>query len=458
MQKVIDLITSFSSWIWGPPLVIFLTVSGLFLAFRLGFFHLRYAGYIFGQTFGKVLKKPKGKGTVSPFQALTSALASTIGAGNIIGVPAAIMFGGPGAIFWMWVIALIGMVIKFAESVLAVHYREKNEDGEYIGGPMYYMTKGLNMKWLGVWFAIALMVEIIPSSMVQGNAVASAAEDSFNLPPIVTGIIMAVLVGVVVLGGIQRIGTVMEKVVPFMAIFYVGAVIVIFFMNLGSVPEVFGLIFTHAFQPLAPVGGFTGATIAATIRWGFARGLYSNESGIGTAPIAHASATTDHPVRQGLWALTGVVIDTLIICSATAFVILSSGVWKNSNAMDDTSGLTTNAFAHYFGSAGGMVLTGALVIFVVSTLIMLAYYGGRQAEFLMGRTAKTVMKFVYLISIIIGSIGGAKVLWQFLDFTLAAVVIPNIIALLLLSNVVVKLKNEFFHTEGKYYQKDVHGT
>lgn len=453
MDTFFDIIGKVSAWLWGPPLIIVLGATGLYLTFLLKFIQFRYPLYIFKQTIGSVFKKPKGEGTVTPLQALTSALSSTIGAANIVGVPAAIMFGGPGAVFWMWVIALIGMALKFSESVLAVRYREKNEKGEYVGGPMYYMTKGLNMRWLGVWFAFALMIELIPSVMVQGNAVASTVEETFNVDGLITGIVVALIVVLIVFGGIKRIGKVTEIFVPFMALIYVGSALVILFMNIDAVPEFFSLILSNAFQPMSAMGGFAGVAVAETIRWGFARGLYSNEAGLGTAPIAHAAAQTDHPVRQGLWAIVGIVIDTIIVCTATAFVVLSSGVWTAENALDDPSALTTEAFSSYFGEFGGILVTISLIFFVLSTIIVIVFYGAKQAEFLFGYKAAQGIKIVYTVAIVLGSVGAAKVIWQFLDLALAAILIPNIIAVLLLSKEVKRLTNEFF-TSDEYYLKD----
>ncbi|WP_282020618.1 alanine/glycine:cation symporter family protein [Planomicrobium okeanokoites] len=454
MDRFLQGVADFSAWLWGIPLITMLLAAGLYMTFKLGFFQFRYFGYIIGQTLGSIFKKPKGEGTVTPLQALTSALSSTIGAANIVGVPAAIMFGGPGAIFWMWVIALIGMALKFSESVLAVEYREINGNGEYVGGPMYYMTKGLNMKWLGIWFSFALMIELIPSIMVQGNSVANTVEASFNIPPLWTGIASALLVSVVVFGGIKRIGKVTEIFVPFMALIYVGGAFVILLMNVSAVPEFFMLIFSNAFSPAPVMGGFAGAAIVEVIRWGFARGLYSNESGLGTAPIAHAAATTDHPVRQGFWAVIGVVIDTLIVCTATAFVVLSSGVWMKEGAMENSSALTTLAFEAYFGEFGGILVTIALIFFVFSTILVVIFYGAKQAEFLFGLKASYGIQVVYVVAVVLGAVGAAEVIWGFLDIMLAAILIPNLIAILLLSNKVKQLKTEFFTSE-KYYKKDV---
>ncbi|KKB37098.1 alanine/glycine:cation symporter family protein [Bacillus thermotolerans] len=454
MENFIEGVERFSAWLWGIPIIALLVISGVYMTFKLGFFQFRYPVYIFQQTFGSIFKKPKGEGTVTPLQALTSALSSTIGAANIVGVPAAIMFGGPGAVFWMWVIALIGMALKFSESVLAVHYREQNEKGEYVGGPMYYMTKGLNMKWLGVWFSFALMIELIPSIMVQGNSVASTVQQSFNIDGLYTGIIIAAIAALVVFGGIKRIGQVTELFVPFMAAIYVGGALIVVIMNIDQVPGVFALIFGHAFQPMSAVGGFAGAAIAETIRWGFARGLYSNEAGLGTAPMAHAAAQTDHPVRQGFWSVIGIVVDTLVVCTATAFVILSTGVWTAEGALDNSSALTTVAFEESLGTFGSLLVTVSLIFFVLSTIIVIIFYGAKQAEFLFNWKIAQAVKVVYLVAIILGAVGAAQTIWSFLDLTLAAILLPNIIAILLLSNKVKELKNEFFRSD-KYYLKDI---
>ncbi|MGD1416286.1 alanine/glycine:cation symporter family protein [Bacillus stercoris] len=457
MERLLEWIEHISDWLWGPPLIILLTGTGLYFTILLKGFQFRYPLYIFKQTIGSVGKKPKGEGTVTPLQALTSALSSTIGAANIVGVPAAIMFGGPGAVFWMWLIALFAMAIKFSESVLAVHYREKNEQGEFVGGPMYYITKGLRMKWLGVFFSVALIVELIPSIMVQGNSVSVSLAETFSFNKIYAGIGIAFLIGLVVIGGVKRIGKVTEFVVPLMAGAYAGAGLLIVLMNLSSVPAFFSLIFSNAFTSSSAVGGFAGAALAETVRWGFARGLYSNEAGMGTAPIAHAAAMTDHPVRQGFWSVIGIVIDTLIICTTTAFIVLASGVWTGKNASNDPAALTTAAFQHYFGSGGGYFVSISLVFFVVSTIMVVIFYGVKQAEFLFGRLAGHVIKFVYLAAIIIGAAGGAKAIWGVLDLALVFIVVPNVIALLLLSRKVKALYTEFFTSE-QYYLKDIRKT
>jgi AGCS family alanine or glycine:cation symporter len=453
MDRIIEIVNIATGWVWGLPMLLTLGLGGLFLSARLGFFQVRYFPYIIKQTFGKMFMKVE-EGEVSPFAAATAALASTVGASNIIGVPAAIMFGGPGAVFWMWVMAFMGMGSKFVEIVLGFKYREKNEEGEYVGGPMYYMEKGLNMKWLGIFFSFVLMVELVPSIMVQANSVSASALEAFNLNPAITGGVTLVLVGLVVIGGITRIAKVTEKLVPFMALAYFVGAMVIVIVNIAEVPRVLGLIFGYAFRPMSAVGGFAGSVVAASVRWGVARGVYSNEAGMGTAPMAHSSATNDHAVRQGFWGLFEIIVDTIIICSTTAFVVLSSGVWNAPGAMDNPSGLPAAAFTDFYGPIGGTVVTLSLLLFVVSTLIVIIFYGEKQAEFLFGLKFSRVMRYVYLASIFVGAIGGAKTLWIFLDIMLAMIIFPNMLALFLLHGEVRELTQEFFSSE-KYYLKDI---
>jgi AGCS family alanine or glycine:cation symporter len=456
MEGFISIVTSISNWLWGLPILLVLIFGSVFMAVKLKFFYFRHFGYIFRNTLGQMFsKESRGEGTISPIQALTSALACAVGAGNIVGVSVAIFAGGPGAVFWMWFIALLGMALKYSEVVLALKYREKNKLGEFVGGPTYYIAKGLNMKWLGVFFAFSLMIEIIPSTMVQANSVSAAALEVFNISPVITGIATLLVVGTVVIGGIKRIGSFTEKFVPLMSVIYIGGALIIVVMNIGQVPAVLGLIFGSAFTGTAAVGGFAGAAVSAAIRNGFARGLYSNEAGLGTAPIAHATATTDHPARQGLWGIMEVFLDTIVICTATAFAILMTGVWQSPDITGANSGtMTTLAFTEAFGKIGGSIVTISLLLFVISTLIVLIYYGEKQAEYLFGLKFAKVMKFVYVGGIYIGAIGGAQVLWNFLDITLAMILVPNMLAVFLLRNEVVELTNEFF-TSDKYYLKDI---
>ncbi len=453
MEGFIDIVLAISGWIWGTPMLVLLVGGGLFLTIYLGFFQFRYFGYIMKQTFGKIFSPPEGEGTLTPFQAATAALASTVGASNIVGVPVALAFGGPGAVFWMWITALVGGASKFVEIVLGIKYREKNEEGEYVGGPMYFIKSGLNWPFLASFFAFGLMIELVPSIMVQANSFAGSAAD-MGVPPLVSGIIACVLVGLVVIGGIKRIGAVSEKLVPFMALLYVIGCIIIILMNIVNVPAAFGLIFKGALSPSAAMGGFAGAAVASALRWGVARGSYSNEAGMGTAPIAHSTAITDHPVRQGFWGIFEIVIDTLGVCTMTALAILTSGIWLEPGAANTASALPSMIFTRVFGTLGGAVVNISLLLFVVSTIITVVYYGEKQAEFLFGLGFSKVMRYVYLISIVIGAIGGAQFLWNFLDILLALIIVPNMIGIIALRKDAKDLMNEFF-TSDMYYRKDI---
>ncbi|SHD76188.1 alanine/glycine:cation symporter family protein [Schnuerera ultunensis] len=452
MEGFVNAIINFSNWLWGIPMLVILVGGSLFLTIKLGFFQFKYFPYAMRETFGKMFKKPEGEGTISPFQAATAALASTIGASNIVGVPVAIAFGGPGAVFWMWIVALIASAAKFSEIVLGIRYREKNEEGEYVGGPMYFLKNGIKSglgKALSVIFSFFLMIEIIPSIATQAASAVQTA-GTINIPNWVTGSLLVVLVGLVVFGGIKRIASFTEKLVPFMALLYIIGGIIIIIVNITELPRAIGLIFKHAFTPIAATGGIAGAGIAQAIRWGTARGVYSNEAGMGTAPIAHSSAVTDHPVRQAMWGIFEIVVDTLIVCTVTALIVLVSGVYELVPA-DQAASMPAVAFQQLLGNnLGGGIVTVSILLFVLSTIIVIAYYGKTQAEFLFGATFSNIMVIVYLIAIVLGVYGGIEFLYNFLDILLATIIIPNMIGLLLLSNEVKDLKNEFF-SNSKYY-------
>ncbi|SFP02215.1 alanine or glycine:cation symporter, AGCS family [Oscillibacter sp. PC13] len=455
-----DKLVAFSGWLWGVPIIIVLLVTSVFMSVRLGFFQFRHFGYILKSTlfgaFGKKSAAQKGEGTLTAFQALTSAVACTVGAGNITGVPMAIMMGGPGAVFWMWVIALLAMALKYSEILLAVKYRRKSETGEWEGGPARYMTEGLHMKWLAVIFAIGLMIEVAISSMTQANALAGSAQTSLGIPPIATGIVIMILTALVLIGGIKSLGKFTEKMVPVMAGIYVVAALIIVILNIAQVPAMLALIFKSAFTPSAAIGGFAGSTVAMAVRWGFARGVYSNEAGLGTAPIAHASATTDHPARQGLWGITEIFLDTIVICTCTAFVVLSTGAWEDpAAAFMEGAGLATFAFSSAFGKMGGYLITLSLILFVFSTLIVLIWYGEKQAEFLFNSNkAAIAYRIICILLIPLGSVGTATYLWNFLDLSLAVILFPNLIAIILLHKEIVQTTKEFFETPGKFFLKD----
>jgi AGCS family alanine or glycine:cation symporter len=441
-----EIIQRLSAWIWGTPMLVILVGGGLWLTIRLDFFHIRYFPLVMRETFGKIWAKPEGEGTISPFQATCSALASTVGGSNIIGVPVAVAFGGPGAVFWMWVTAIIGAATKYSEIALGLQYRETNEEGNFVGGPMYYLRKGLGLPFLGGVYAFFLMLELVPSISTQSLNVVQTAE-SIGVPKAMTGLTITVLVGLVVIGGIKRIGQVTERLVPLMALLYLSAAFIIVIVNIARLPEVIVMIFEHAFTPLAASGGFAGATLASTMRWGVARGCYSNEAGMGTASIAHAAAVTDHPGRQAMWGVFSVIVDTMIVCTTTALVVLVTGVWEEVPA-DRAATMPARAFQQLLGeNLGGGIVTVCLLLFVLSTIIVIIYYGEKQAEYLFGTKFSKFMRMVYLSAILGGTFLNLELLYQFLDIFLATIVIPNVIGLVLMSGKIKEIKNDFLSKE-----------
>ena len=457
MNAILDAILAFSDWLWGLPMLIILVGGSMFLTIRLGFMQFRYFGFAMSETFGKLFArdtKGVGEGTVTPWQAASAAIASAIGAANIVGVPVAIALGGPGAVFWMWVIAFVGAGAKITEVALGVKYREVNEVGEYVGGPMYYLRKGIGGtagKVLAVLFAFFLMIELVPSIATQSASVIGSAA-TLNIPGWLAGAVLTAIVGLVVFGGITRITQVTEKLVPFMAVLYVLAAFIVILVNITELPAAFATIFTSAFSGKAAVGGFAGATLAAAIRNGTARGVYSNESGLGTAPIAHSASQTDHPIRQSFWGIFENVVDTLIVCTMTALLVIITGAYIDLPAAEAAS-MPALAFGTVFGETlSGTVVTLGISLFVLSTVIVVVYYGEKQAEFLFGTKFSYVMRVVYVLAVFAGAFGTIEVLYQFLDIMLATLVIPNMIGLVLLSGEVRELKNDFFGNP-KYYPK-----
>ena len=449
MQTFLDIISKISGWIWGPPMMILLVGGGIILTLTLGFVQFRYLPFILKQTFGRIFDKPEGEGTITPFQAVSSALASSVGAANIIGVPVAIAFGGPGAIFWMWVTAIIGQATKFSEIVLGIKYREKNENGEFVGGPVYYLKKGLKSPFLATMCSFAFMLEIIPSIATQSLSLCESAE-TIGIPKLATGIIVTILVALVVYGGIQRIGQVTEKLVPLMALAFICCSLAIVFINIKQLPYAFALIFKGAFTPMAAAGGFGGSVIAQSISRGIARGAYSNEAGMGSAPIAHSAAVTDHPVRQGFWGVFEVIVDTILICTMTALVILTTGIWQKLPASQAAS-MPALAFQSVFGkSVGGAIVSFSLLLFVLSTIIVIVFYCEKQAEALFNPTFSKIIRFICLGAIIYGSFGNLENLFAILDILLALVIIPNMIGVLAMRKEVKELKIAFF-SDPKYY-------
>ncbi|WP_085522751.1 alanine/glycine:cation symporter family protein [Tuberibacillus sp. Marseille-P3662] len=447
-------VANLSGFLWTYLLSFILIIGGIFLTIRLKFFQFRFFGHVLHQTIGQTFKKNKHSGTITPFQAFTSALASTAGATNIVGVPVAIALGGPGALFWMWIVALLGMATKYSEILLAIKYREKNADNVWVGGPQYYIKKALGWKWVASAFAFLLMLELIPSVMVQSNSIATQTEDAFGWPAYLTGAAMCVLIALVVFGGIKRIAKVTDKIVPGMVLIYVGVALVIILAHIGEIPGVFGLIITHAFTPISAVGGFAGAGIAEALRWGVARGLYSNEAGIGTAPIAHAAAQTDHPSKQAMWGIFSVFIDTIVICTISGLVVLVTGAWQEVSA-EHASNMINVAFSSQLGDVfGGAFVSIFLLFFIITTVGIIIFYGEKQAEYLYGLKTAKVMRVIYILAVLIGALGGLQFIWQFLDITLGLVVIANIIPMLFLHQDIADINDDYMNRVYKEKTKE----
>ena len=438
-------IEKLSGLIWGEYVLIPLLVfTGIFLTLGLRAFTWRKLGLAFRVLWKGRTAAADIEGDIPPFQALMTAMSATIGTGNIAGVATAIFAGGPGAVFWMWVIAVFGMATKYAEAVLAVKYREQDELGNYVGGPMYYIKNGLGLhwQWLGLLFALFGMIAAFGiGNLVQSNTVANVMYSTFEIPLALTGVSISLLAGVVILGGIKRIGEVAAKLVPFMAISYVLCSVIIIFSQITQLPAVISLILESAFNGTAATGGFAGATVWAAIRFGVARGIFSNEAGLGSAPIAHAAARTHDPVRQGMIAMLGTFIDTLIICSMTAFVILLSNTWTSGSNGAELSSL---AFDSGLPGLGGPVVAFALAIFAFTTILGWSYYGERCAEYVFGVRIITPYRICWILIILVGAmIQKITIVWNFSDLLNGLMALPNLIALLLLSPVVFAITREY---------------
>lgn len=443
---------SISNFLWGVPLAGLVVGSGLILTLVTGFIIYRKFGFVMKNTFGKMFDKTAAEeGGITPFQAVSTALAATVGTGNIVGVTTAIVSGGPGAIFWMWLAALLGMTTKFAEVTLAIAYRERNELGEFSGGPMYYIKNGLGQAWLAKLFAFfAAFAAFGIGCMVQTNSIAGAINNQFAIPTWITGIVVAAAAAFILVGGIKRIGQVAEKIVPFMAAFYILGALIILIMNASAIPGAFASIFSNAFTGTAATGGFIGATVAQAIRYGVARGVFTNEAGLGSAPIAHAAATTDHPVRQGIWGSFEVFVDTLMVCSMTALVVITSGLWHSSDLVG--AALTTEAFNRGLPAIGGYIVTLGLVLFAFTTVIGWCYYGEKSAEYLVNSSKIIVpYRLLYVVLAFVGAIGGLEIVWTIADVLNALMALPNLIAVLILGGTVAKLAKQFFADPDRVY-------
>lgn len=465
---MLEIVKAFTEWLWGWPLLCLVVGGGLITNIRTGFIQIRYFPYVMKQTFGKMFaKKEEGSGTVSAFQAMTTALASSIGAANIVVVPTIIFAAGPGAIFWMWIAAIIGQGTKFAEVALSIKYREKNEDGDFVGGCSYMLKNGLKGrlgKALGALAAFFFMIEILPSITLQTLSAAGPIEKVFAASNVnetivknISIILIFILVSVVVFGGVKQIGKVTEKMVPIMAAIYVVFGLVIIFAHIGDLPRVFGYIFKGAFKPNAVAGGIGGAYLSEIISKGVARGVYSNEAGMGSAGYGHAAATTDHPARQGMLGIFEVFADTIVVCTISALTVLLTGVWKpgmSKEAMDQVAPVAVErSFNSLFGQAGSIIISISLFLFVLSTIIVIVFYCEKQAEYLFGTRVGKIMRLIASLMIILAIFVSFENAGVFLDFTLGLVVIPNMIGLIAMSGETAELKKEFFEGED-YYKKD----
>ncbi|MDD2573314.1 MAG: sodium:alanine symporter family protein [Bacillota bacterium] len=447
MEAFMELNSKLNSLVWGPYMLVLIVGTGVYLTFRTNFMSITKMGYVLKNTLLKMFDKTTvGEGEITPFQAVATALAATIGIGNIAGVATAIALGGPGAIFWMWLSAIFGMATKYGEVVLAIKYREKTPDGRFVGGPMYYIRNGLNLKWLAAVFAFfGAMAAFGIGNMTQANSVAAALETTFGASKLISGIVLAVATAAVILGGLKRIAQVTERLVPFMAAFYIIGGIIILAIKAADIPAAFGLIFSSAFTGTAAIGGFAGSTIMMAARFGVARGVFSNEAGLGSAPIAHAAATTDNPVKQGLWGIFEVFMDTIVVCTITALSIVVTGVW---NTGATGAALTTAAFDAGLPGPGGIIVAVGVLLFAYSTILSWEYYGERCAEYLFGSKAIMLYRIIWIPFILIGAIGGLVTIWDIADTLNGLMAIPNLIGILGLSGVVIKLTKDYF-SKGK---------
>ncbi|MCG8531043.1 MAG: sodium:alanine symporter family protein [Desulfovibrionales bacterium] len=440
MESFMSWLDIIDGWVWGPVMLVLLVGTGLLLTIMLKGLQFRKLGYSLYLALIKRKDDEAEEGDISNFEALMTALSATVGTGNIAGVATAIAIGGPGALFWMWITGLVGMATKFGEAVLAVKYRVKDENGEMSGGPMYYIARGLGWKGLGAVFAFfATVASFGIGNLVQSNSVAIAVYDTFGIDPIVVGVILAFLTALVVLGGIKSIGKVTSILIPIMIVFYVGGALFILLTNVEKIGPAFGLIFTYAFNPTAASGGFAGATVAAAIRFGVARGVFSNESGLGSAPIAAAAAQTKHPVDQALVSMTQTFIDTIVICTMTGLVIIMFN-WDSGLT---SSSLTTAAFKMGF-EGGQYIVTIGLILFAYSTILGWCYYGEKSIEYLLGAGAIKPFRVVFIAGILVGAVQKVGLVWTLADIFNGLMAIPNLIGLIFLSPVIVRETREYF--------------
>ena len=447
MKSIESLLNTVNSFAWGPVMLFFILCTGFYLMLGLRLLPLRKLGFGFVQLFKG--GRTRGEGDISPFAALMTSLSATVGTGNIAGVATAIGIGGPGALFWMWCTALLGMATKYAEAVLAVHYRETDDTGRKVGGPMYYIKNGLGQRWLWLATLFALFGMLAGfgiGNTVQASEVARVLESSFQVPHWVSGAVMATVVGIVLLGGVKVIARVASTLVPLMGVAYILGCVIVVAQHFGEIPAAFSLILHSAFNPVAAEGGFAGAAVMLAIRMGVARGVFSNEAGLGRAPIAHAAAETDSPVRQGSIAMLGTFIDTLVICTLTGLVIILTGVWTGDA---EAAAMTASGFAAVFPNLGDKFVAVTLVLFAFTTILGWSYYGERCAEYLFGLKVIVPYRILWTVAVYIGAVKGLSIAWLLADTLNALMAIPNLIALLLLSPVIFRLTFAWFSPQSE---------
>lgn len=444
MEELTDFFSAINGFVWGPPMLVLILGTGLLLQIRLKLMPILRIPTGFRMVWKGRKPDADAEGEISPYAALMTALAATVGTGNIAGVATAIALGGPGALFWMWMTALVGMATKYSEVLLAVHYREVDDHGEHVGGPMYAIKNGLgkHWRWLGAAFALfGGLAGFGIGNMVQSNSIAAVVEAGFGVPTWLTGVVLTVLTGFVLLGGIRRIGAVAEKLVPFMCIAYIVVALLVLFLNLGQIPAALGLVFSHAFSPVAASGGFAGATIMLAMRYGVARGIFSNEAGLGTAGIAQAAGQSKNAAQSGLIGMMGTFIDTLIVCTMTGLVIMVSGVWSSG---ESGAALSSSAFETALPGFGAYFLAAALAVFAYTTILGWAYYGEKCWEYLAGTAVEKPYRVLWTLFVMVGAVTHLDFVWLVADTLNAFMAFPNLISLVLLSPVVVKLTNEYF--------------
>jgi len=445
MTAIMNFLTIIDDFVWGPPMMILLIGTGVYLTIKIGFPQFKYTTYAWKLIFKGAFKKDvakRGEGEITPFQAFSATLAATVGNGNIAGVATAIATGGPGAVVWMWISALVGMCTKMCEATLGVKYRIKDKDGAYAGGSMYFIEKGLGQKWLGWLFAFfGAICAFGIGDAVQTNSMALVGNSVFKIPVVVTGIVITFLAWIVIVGGIKRIGEVTEKLVPFMCIFYVVGALIIIISKINLLPWAIGEIFRSAFTGRAAFGGFAGATVVQAMRYGVARGIFSNEAGLGSASICHAVAQTKHPVRQGMFGLVDVMVDTLIICSMTAIVIILTNSLETGLT---STALTAHAFTTVLKGIGGPIVAIGSLLFGYSTLITWCYYGQQCARYIIGPAIIKPYAWLFVLVAFLGSVVKVPFVWLLTDALNGAMAIPNLIGLLFLSGVLAKEVKEYF--------------